>query len=211
MTARGRAALSAALLLLVAGTARAAMPVPDPDWPCQQIKVAHLSLGAIWDGPDVTPYVATWSQDARVAALAERIAPRRLPLAEAQQAIRDFAAASGAHRREGLLALMAGLFHSLDAERAQVVAGLDRFGHRQKELAVEVRADMDRLRTQQAANPAEAAAQVGRLGDQIGWETRVFEQRRQTIRFACAVPDTIEQRLFALARTISAALGQATP
>ena len=205
-----RAAVAAAALLLAAGVAQAAMPVRDPDWPCQQIKVPHLSLGALWDGPDVTPYAATWSQDPDVAALAGQVAQRRVPLDQALQAIRAFAAAAGTQKQPRLLALMAGVFSLLDAQRSQVVAGLDRFGARQKELAAEILADMDKLRAQPAEGDA-APAQPGALSEQIGWQTRVFEQRRQTISYACAVPDTIEQRLFALARTISASLGPATP
>ncbi len=187
------------------------MPVRDPDWPCQQIKVPHLSLGALWDGPDVTPYAAAWSQDAEVAALAGQVAQRRMPLDQAQQAIRAFAATAGAQHQPRLLALMAGVFSLLDGQRSQVVAGLDRFGARQKELAAEILADMDKLRAEPPPAGDAAPAQPSALSEQIGWQTRVLEQRRQTISYACAVPDTIEQRLFALARTISASLGPAIP
>ena len=127
-----------------------------------------------------------------------------------QQAIRAFAATAGPQKQKRLLALMAGVFSLLDGQRSQVVAGLDRFGVRQKELAADILADMDKLHAQPAEGDA-APAEAGGLSEQIGWETRVFEQRRQTISYACAVPDTIEQRLFALARTISALLGPATP
>ena len=34
------------------------------------------------------------------------------------------------------------------------------------------------------------------------WDTRIFEERRKTIGYACEVPVLIEQRLFALARMI---------
>ena len=37
-------------------------------------------------------------------------------------------------------------------------------------------------------------------------ETRIFEDRRKTIRFVCEVPVLIEQRLFALGRTIQQAM-----
>ena len=36
----------------------------------------------------------------------------------------------------------------------------------------------------------------------IDWDTRIFEERRKTISYACEVPVLIEQRLFALARAI---------
>ncbi len=208
---RRAAAGTAAALLLMAAAAHAAMPVRDPDWPCQQIKVPRLSLGALWDGPDVAPYESTWSQDAAVAALAGRIVQRRMPLDQAQQAIRGFAASAGPQRQPQLLALMAGVFSLLDGQRSQVIAGLDRFGARQKQLAAEIVANMDKLRAEPAEGGDVAPVRPGDLSDQIGWQTRVFEQRRQAISYACGVPDAIEQRLFALARTISASLGPATP
>jgi hypothetical protein len=34
------------------------------------------------------------------------------------------------------------------------------------------------------------------------WETRIFEDRRRVVKFVCDVPTTIDQRLFALGRTI---------
>ena len=198
-----RITLSLAALLL--GVA-AGPPGHDPDWPCQSIKVPALVLGTMWEGPDLTAAAASWSQDTAVADLAQRVAARRLPLDQAEAAIRDFAQAAGPARQEALLRLAAGVFATLDAERGQVVAGLDRFGRRQKQLATQIRADFTRLRT---APPAGGAATegVGPLGDQLGWETRLFEQRRQAIATACAVPNRIEQRAYALLHTIAGLLG----
>jgi hypothetical protein len=202
-----RGAILAAALLLAAGPAVAAPPLRDPDWPCQQIKMPSLSLGAVWTGPDLTPALATWTADAEAADLARRLGQRRLPLDAAQAAIRDFARAAGAARQPKLMALAAGLFATLDAERTQVVAGLDRFGRRQKQLADSIRADLEKLRTAPAAGDTAAATPAGPLSDQLGWETRLFEQRRQAVATACDVPNRIEQRLFALLRTIAEQLG----
>jgi hypothetical protein len=38
--------------------------------------------------------------------------------------------------------------------------------------------------------------------DQVSWEARVFDERRQALSYVCDVPAKIEQRLFALAQTI---------
>jgi hypothetical protein len=186
--------------------AQAALPSRDPDWPCQQIKITQLSLGALWTGPDLTPYLDSWSKDQQVAEMTRHVAQRRLPLDQAEQAIRDFASAAGAQKREKLLALMAGVFAYLDSERGEVVAGLDRFGRRQKELAEQIRNEMDTLRAQQAAGDAAAEKNVAELGERLNWQTRLFEQRQQEVAYACDVPNVIEQRLFALARTIQGLL-----
>jgi hypothetical protein len=47
------------------------------------------------------------------------------------------------------------------------------------------------------------------VANRIDWDTRIFEERRKTIRYACEVPVLIEQRLFALARTIQESLESA--
>ena len=44
------------------------------------------------------------------------------------------------------------------------------------------------------------------MTQRITWEAAVFQDRRQALSYACDVPGKIEQRLFALARTIQAAL-----
>ncbi len=199
-----------AVVALAVGLALPALAAPpgprDPDWPCFAIKVPTLSLAAVWTGPSVDPYLGHWSQDAEVSDLVGRIVQRRLPIDQADTAIRDLAAKAGEKKRDKLLAVMAGVFETLDTERSSVLAGLDRYGRRQKQLAEQVRADADALRAQQSAANPDAQA-VAQLTERITWETRVFEDRRQSVSTACDIPTVIEQRLFALARTIQQALG----
>ena len=45
-------------------------------------------------------------------------------------------------------------------------------------------------------------AKIEELGNQLVWETRIFEDRRRVVKFVCEVPTAIDQRLFALGRTI---------
>jgi hypothetical protein len=189
--------LAAALLIPLA--AHADVAPADPDWPCMSIRVAQMSLASVWDGPPADPFLASWAADADVAALVRRVTPRRVPLASAQQSIRTFAAGLGPGHRERLLALVAGLFDTLDQERSVVLAGLDRLGRRQKQLNETILGDMARMRTQ----PQDGAAP---LADQLNWEVRLFEQRRQSTSAVCNVPTIIEQRLFALVRTVREAM-----
>ena len=39
--------------------------------------------------------------------------------------------------------------------------------------------------------------------ERLTWETRIFEERVQSLTYVCEVPTLIEQRLYALAKTIS--------
>lgn len=140
-----------------------------------------------------------------MADLVQVIAPRRLPIEQAQEKVRAFAAMTGNQKQSKLLMALDGLFSVLDVERSSVIAGLDRFGARQQELATSLREEYQRLRVMQS-DPTSAASDVNQLTQRVTWETQVFQDRRQSLRYACEVPGKIEQRLFTLARTIQDAL-----
>jgi hypothetical protein len=196
----GALALGAALFTCAA--ADAAPPGPrDPDWPCQQIKVPELSLAAVWAGSPVDPQQIDWQHDQPVADLVHEIAQRREPLAQAQDKVHAFAQQAKEQKQQKLLALLAGLFSVLDQERGAVIAGLDRFGARQKELAAAIREDNEKLRQMQA-DSASDAGEVNQMVQRVTWEAEVFQDRRQALSYACDVPGKIEQRLFGLARAV---------
>jgi hypothetical protein len=197
---------AAGVALCVTATVTAApRGARDPDWPCEQIKVPALSLAAVWTGPALGEQQSNWQQNQPVADLVRETAQRRLRLEQAQDRIRMFAADAGQERQARLLQLMAGLFSVLDGERASVIAGLDRFGARQKELAAQLRADNEKLRALQN-DPKSDAGELNQMMQRVTWEAQVFEDRRQSLRYACEVPGKIEQRLFSLARTIQSQL-----
>ena len=197
--------LGLALAALAPALPAAARYGADPDWPCQSIKVADLSLGTMWTGPSVDAYAQTWQQDPQVATLAQRLVQRRLPVAEATAEVKQFAAGLGADRATKLEKLMAGVFDLMDTERRAVVDGLDRFGRRQKELAVSLRTEASAVNTETLA-PSADATKISSAMQRLEWDRRVFDARRQSIEYACAVPSVIEQRLYALAQAIQAEL-----
>jgi hypothetical protein len=196
------AALTLGGALVAGATADAAPPgALDPNWPCQQIKVPELSLAAVWGGPQVDPAQIDWQHDQPVADLVHETAQRRLPLAQAQQQITDFAQQAKEQKQQKLLAVLGGLFSVLDAERSDVIAGLDRFGARQQELAAQIREDNETLQKMQADTAADPG-KINQMVQRVTWEAEVFQDRRQMLSYACDVPGKIEQRLFALATTI---------
>ncbi len=133
MTMTMRSAVLLAAVVLTPLTGRAAYPgARDPDWPCQQIKVPHLSYGTMWTGPALDPLMQTWSKDSEVAGLVHDLAERRIPIEQAQAEIATFAQHAGPQKQQRLSMLMAGLFDTLDRERASVIDGLDRFGRSQR-------------------------------------------------------------------------------
>lgn len=188
-----------------AQTSASAPATPDPDWPCQQIKLEHMSLATMWGGPPVDEYVNDWQHYPAAAELAQRLAQRRVPLSQANTEITGFAKAAGDQQKTELLALMGGLFSLLDQERFAVIEGLDRFGVRQQSYAAQIRKEITDLHEAQDA-PQPDEQNVKKLSDQIAWDTQVFSDRKSMISYACFVPDEIEHRLFALAGTISGLL-----
>ncbi|HUB15723.1 MAG TPA: hypothetical protein VMB34_27505 [Acetobacteraceae bacterium] len=195
-----RVAIAMLTLLCAAAPPDASPPPLDPDWPCQQIKIDHMSLATMWSGPPLGALADDWQKHPRAAALAERLAERRVPVDQAQAEIKEFAAAAGDQRKTELLAFTAGIFSLLDEERNAVIQGLDRFGARQKTYATQIRAEITDLHDAQDA-PQPDQQKVEKLSQQVYWDTRVFKDRDGMISYACFVPDEIEHRMFQLAGT----------
>lgn len=190
------------IALLLVGTmapARAADP-RYPDWPCAQAKVPEISLAAVWAGPSLDDVSNKWKTDNKIDSLVARLAARRTSMEDAEKLITDFLSNSKDKAQNGKM-LFAGLFESLNAQRSSVMNGLERVTRKQRAAADKVRADTLALHELQDA-PTPDATKIEQLSNQLTWETRIFEDRNKVIRFACEVPTIIDQRLFALGRTI---------
>jgi hypothetical protein len=172
-----------------------------PDWPCAQAKVPEISLAAVWAGAPLDDVQNKWKNDAKVSALVTKLAARRLPLDEAQKAVTEYLTAAAADKASQGRLLFAGLFDTLNAQRSSVMNGLERVMRKQREAADKIRDDTLALQALQDT-PAPDQAKVEAFGNQLVWETRIFEDRRRVVKFVCEVPTAIDQRLFALGRTI---------
>jgi hypothetical protein len=172
-----------------------------PDWPCAQAKVPEISLAAVWNGPALDDAATKWKDDAKISALAPRLAARRTPLDEAEKMIAGLLSDSTTQRKETGKLLFAGLFDTLNAQRSSVLGGLERVTRKQREAAERIRTDTLALQALQDASSPDQA-KVDELGNQLVWETRIFEDRQRVIKFVCEVPIAIDQRLFALGRAI---------
>jgi chromosome segregation ATPase len=200
-----------AIAALVASLASAAAQAPrgreQGDWPCRQAKVGTIALASVWTGSPVDPAAQDWRSDPELSALVTRVSERRTPLEEAQSAIRDYAKGLRQEQKTAKLTmLIAGIFERLNSERDSVIAGLERYGHKQRDMAERVKSEIEALNAAQS----EAAADQQRVADlsnRVQWDTRVFEDRRRALTYVCETPVLIEQRLGALARTIAAEMG----
>ncbi|MEM9223227.1 MAG: hypothetical protein AAGB11_12605 [Pseudomonadota bacterium] len=198
--------LSLALIFAAIAIPAYAAETEFPDWPCVQRKVISLTPAAVWTGP-VFEGEMDWSNDDVVSDMVARLSQRRVPLEEAEAEIEAFAQSAGAEGADRLTMLFAGLFATMDAERSDIIAGIERYGRRQKELAQSVRAlsaEVDRLRT--ASDPDLAALE--RAETDLLWQTRIFNERRTTLAYVCEVPRFVEKRLFTLGRSITKSMKQ---
>ena len=191
-----------AISLAVAATVRFAHAANPryPDWPCTQAKVPEISLAAVWAGPPLDDVTGKWKDDANVSALVTKLAARRTPLEEAQKAITEYLNGAADKSASGKL-LFAGLFETLNAQRSQVMNGLERVTRKQRAAADKVRSDTLALQALQGESQPDQA-KIDELSNRLVWETRIFEDRQRVIKFVCEVPTAIDQRLFALGRTI---------
>ena len=138
-----------------------------------------------------------------VTELVEEVAQRRIPIAEAQQTIRDFVPQLEPGEKAKRLSMLArGLFDHMNAERSQVISGIGRYARGQAEIAARLRKEASQLGELQM-KPDTDIAKVQDMTDRLNWETRIFEERVQSLTFVCEVPTLIEQRLYALSKTIA--------
>ena len=175
----------------------------DPSWPCVQRKVPELSVGQVWNGPDIPDSAKGWDNDAAIHALVDDLAARRNPLDTAQNRIVEFA--NGLPRDQvnnKMLLLFQGLFDTLNRERIQVISGISRYAGKQREMANDLRTEaarVDAMRGKPDTDPDD----LDRANERLTWETRIFQERVQSLTYVCEVPTIIEQRLYSLSKTIS--------
>lgn len=186
------------LALLIASPALAAEGT-DPDWPCIQRKQPHLSLAQIWSGRVPDERIRELSRQPRIAALADRLAQRRLPIDEAEQLIDDFAKSSDA---DTLSALMVAIFDRIEPQRSTLISGIARYGRKQVELAHRIEQRRARMAALEQADPPDFDA-LDAEEKALDWEQRIFTERQQSLTYVCETPVILEQRAFALARAIA--------
>jgi hypothetical protein len=175
----------------------------DPDWPCIQRKVPELSIGQVWNGGELSETAAQWNKDPQLSDLAAELVKRANPIETARKQISDYAASLREDEvTEKLGQLFMAVFDKINMERGQIISGIARYAERQRQLAADLRkkaAEVDRMR----AAPDTDQAVFARHDQQLIWETRIFEERVQSLTYVCEVPTLIEQRLYTLSKIIN--------
>ena len=128
------------------------------------------------------------------------MAQRRAPLAEVEASVAKLAAAPDGKGK--VLQAFAAAFEDLVRQRAEILAGLERYGHKSHEIADQIRAENETAHQERTpgAGPDEAAMQ------KLQWDLRIFEERRRTANYVCEAPQAIEARIGEIVKVLRAAL-----
>lgn len=175
----------------------------DSDWPCQAPLVPKLAAAVYWNGPLVTQ--SDWHDDPEIAALVQRLAPRRVTTEEGLNAIAGLAESLTTDRRRHLALMFRGLLEETDLERAALIEKLKEIGRRQRELAdlvAQLSQELDAIPLGATGDPAARRVDLQQRHD---FSVRNFDEIRRTIRYACEIPVQLDARLGAWARALQKA------
>src|SRR6202034_3635676 len=111
------------------------------------------------------------------AELVSRVAPRRTPMEDARKLIAEFVVGTSDEKQQKATSLFAALYSRLNAQRDEVMNGIERFSRKQKTMAEQIRDETQQMRElQDKANVDQA--QSDELANRLSWQTRIFEDRR---------------------------------
>jgi hypothetical protein len=180
------------------------------DWPCIQREVPQISAGMVWSGATVDVEDKSWTSEPRVAPKVLDVTSRRKTPEEAVAIIDAFAADLKDDRPRLLTALFAGTYQRINAERAQIMAGIKRYARKQAALADLIKGkSVQRAELSHKPSPTEEdRRKLAELQEQITWDTRIYEERDHSLRYVCDAPVLLEQRLFQIGRHISQLVSQ---
>ena len=208
--------MTACALALSVAPAGAAEDQPAPaksdersEWPCIARKVVEISPAQIWDGPSLEG-TDNWRNDEDIRKLSEYVLARRIPVEDAEAAIKKYAdGISEAERDTRLTLLFAAVLSRTNDERKIVISGIERFHKRQMARAKEIEAEGKALPKQGEALPtapieADTVDKLTPEEEKYKWEVKIFQERQQAMPIACEIPGLIEERAGAVARAIRA-------
>ena len=174
----------------------------ESEWPCVQRRVGRISAGVVWSGPDPAA-AGAWDKDFDAAALAQKLASRRVAIEDVDGLIDGFAGKLDREdRSQRLTHVFAGVLELVNAERDRVVQGIGRYARGQSRLAERVRLEGDKLGdAADSPNPPQTQ-EIRDLETALKWDKRIFEDRSRSLTYVCETPVLLERRVFDIARRI---------
>ncbi len=192
------------LATLAAAVWQPVKAAPSGDWPCVQPRNPELSIATFWSGAPLDENAAkAWRDSPEVAKLVTTVVSRRIAVEDAETMIADYAST---HKddKNSLALIFAGAFAELNSLRTRIVHGIERFARNQRSLAE----DLNKARAELSALGAakekteQQRARIQELQTKIQWETRLHNERQNSLRYVCETPVLLEQRIFSIARAV---------
>jgi hypothetical protein len=190
-----------AALLVAASLAAAAATGEDPDWPCIQRLVPEIAPGVIWAGPPL--HSVEEEADPAIDQLAGELAARRVPIKAAAAQVEDFAKTlAHEQKNEQLTWLFARTLAIINSDRSSIIQGIRKYARGQRALAQTITEKNERL----SELPRDQVVERDTLIAERDWDIRIYDDRERSLTYLCEQPVLLEQRAFALARTIASHL-----
>ena len=182
----------------------AVLPLPaqafeQKDWPCKQRKVDHLSPGQFWNSGEL-PTAVNWRLDPDLADVIPRLAARRTDAEQAAQLLDRLKAGP-----DKLGQVFAGVFAQVDQERYRLIQGITRYAKKQKALSDQIdqrRNEIEALKDTTADDDFDGLDKIEELEDALAWDTRIFQDRQQSLIYVCESPVLLERHVFAISRVL---------
>ena len=170
------------------------------DWPCVQRLVNRLEPGQMWSGPPLP--AGGHGSSAEIEAVVRELIDLQTAPEELPAKVNAYAGTvAGDERAARLAALFGTSLDTLNRERADLIAGIRRYAARQQALAARI-AERSHALDVLERTPGSDPVQVADLRQARDWDTRLHADRQRQLTLVCDQPVRLEQRAFALARTI---------
>lgn len=201
------------LFVLIALLSTATLPLKshaynkDKNWPCVQAKVLKLSAGQMWRGEPLDLTDNSWKKNERAKNLAKKIMPRRVTLSKTETIIAKFVQNNKDSVKTELAQTFLVLLEETNRIRQEIIGGINQFAKRQKALAKRItktRQKVLELEKLDETSPLtkEQDKELLALEQALEWDTRIYEEREQSLEYVCEAPVILEQRLFALSKQL---------
>jgi len=194
---------SAALCASLATGPVLAQPAGPEDWPCIQVLVPDVVPATVWPRPLEPELEASWSDDAEVLALAERLGAIDALGDDEVAAIRELADDTPAEALAGRLdALVVGTVQNTNRRRSRYIDGIRRYTRQQIAIAEQIEATLNELaRLGQGSQPGQVGER-SEVQETLAWHERLYDQRERAIRALCEQPVVLEENLYTVMREL---------
>ena len=174
----------------------------ESEWPCVQRLVDNISLTAVWQGPSIEEFAATWWEDQTLIPLVNELLDETLTEKESADIINGYVETLEQDKDKQMLKLFSGLFQRFGELRVRQIKGIKQFYRRQIKRAERIALMAEELRKMKKEGLREESPEYVALSETLIWNTRIYDERNKLTDYLCEEPVFLEQRLGIQAKAI---------